>query len=75
VGNPPAETAPAPSTPAAVKPPAETGVSAKPADKPPAERDLGAKVREDWTTIKRDVKAATEDLRAGIRRFVDWISP
>lgn len=53
----------------------QTRPSPKSAPNGTGEGDVATKVQEDWKGIKRDMKAAGDDIRDTWRRFLHWITP
>ena len=53
----------------------QTSSKPKAASSETSEPDLTTKVQEDWKGIKRDMKAAGDDIRDTWRRFLHWITP
>jgi hypothetical protein len=79
-GTPPAISRPPEPPPLAIRtasPPTteHTRPSPKSAPSGTGEVDLATQVQEDWKGIKRDMKAAGDDIRDTWRRFLHWITP
>jgi hypothetical protein len=45
------------------------------AEPTPRQEDLADKVRRDWQVVKRDSKAAAEDVLNVFRKVRDWLIP